>query len=69
VDASDGPLGTITDFIIDDEQWEILDLVVNADDRKAVIPVQWVSAVSWDGRQVQLKRPFGKSVTAEFLSA
>ena len=57
-DASNGPLGTITDFIVDDEGWGIPDLVVNADNHKVLIPTQWVSAVSWAGRLVQLTQPF-----------
>ena len=58
VDASDGPLGDITDFVIDDERWEILKLVVSAesslDNRRVLIPTQWVAEVSWEQRRLQL---------------
>lgn len=69
-DASDGPLGTIIDFIIDDERWGILDLVVTADNHKILIPTKWVSGVSWADRYVQLSQPLAraKSVTADVLS-
>ena len=69
-DASDGPLGTIIDFIIDDERWGIPDLVVTADNHKILIPTKWVSNVSWADRYVQLNQPLAraKSVRADFLS-
>lgn len=37
VDASDGPLGHITDFIIDDEGWGILDLTRFGGQRRTVV--------------------------------
>ncbi len=61
VDASDGSLGDIADFIVEDQGWGILDLVVDAgpspDGHKIVVPTGWVSEVSWEGRSVQLNRP------------
>jgi uncharacterized protein YrrD len=70
VDASDGPLGHITDFIIDDEGWGILDLVVNvellSEGHKALVPTQWVSSVSWELWCVQLSHLREDSVTADF---
>ena len=61
VDASDGSLGDIADFIVEDQGWGILDLVVDAgpspDGHKVVIPTGWVSEVSWEDRSVRLNRP------------
>jgi hypothetical protein len=59
VDASDGPLGHITDFIIDDV--ELL-----SEGHKALVPTQWVSSVSWELWCVQLSHLREDSVTADF---
>lgn len=72
VEASDGPLGNIPDFIIDDQGWGILDLVVNTesspDSHKVLVPTRWVSDVSWEGQRVQLTRGREHCVTADFLT-
>ena len=69
VDASDGPLGDITDFVIDDERWEILKLVVSpessSDNRRVLIPTRWVSEVSWEQRRVRLSL---RGTTTDFLT-
>jgi sporulation protein YlmC with PRC-barrel domain len=71
VDASDGPLGNIADFIIDDDGWGILDLVVNVesppDDHKVLVPTRWVSGLSWDDLRVQSRHPREDCVTADVL--
>ena len=55
--TSDGTLGDITDFVIDDERWEIVKLVINADSSpdnyKVLVPTRLVSNV-WEQRCVQL---------------
>lgn len=60
VAASDAPLGGVTDFVIDDEGWEIPDLVVNVDSlpdgQRAVVPTWWVTGISWEDQRVQLNR-------------
>jgi sporulation protein YlmC with PRC-barrel domain len=69
VKTSDGTLGDITDFVIDDEMWEIHKLVVSADsspdNHKVLVPTRLVSNVSWEQRYVQLS--FGANVTMDFL--
>jgi sporulation protein YlmC with PRC-barrel domain len=70
VKATDGTIGDITDFVIDDERWEILKLVVRADSspdhRKVLVTTRWVSNVSWEQSCVQLNLQ-GK-VTTDFLT-
>ena len=70
-DALDGPFGAITDFIIDDELWGIVGLVVSPDfppdDRKVVIPAQRVSTISWDGRGAQLSQSRERLLMAHSL--
>jgi hypothetical protein len=72
VDASDGALGNLTDFIIDDQGWGIFDLVVNVVsppyDHKVLVPTKWVAGVSWDDRRVQLSQPLEKVVAAGILT-
>ncbi|HEY1757602.1 MAG TPA: PRC-barrel domain-containing protein [Bryobacteraceae bacterium] len=71
VDAEDGPLGTIADFIIDDDGWEILDLVVDAqsslNEHKVLVPTRWLSGVSWDDRRVRSRHPRLHSIAADEL--
>jgi hypothetical protein len=72
VDASGGPIGDITDFVIDDETWEILKLVVSAesapDNRRVLVHTRWVMEVSWEHRRVQLSLRAKHSETVEFLT-
>lgn len=72
VDASDGTLGSLTDFIVDDQGWGIFDLVVNVVsspyDHKVLVPTKWVSGVSWEDRRVQLSQLREKLVAADVLT-
>lgn len=72
VDASDASLGSVTDFVIDDEGWGILDLVVNVDSlpdgQRALVPTRWVTGISWDAQNVQLSRRREHSVIPAFLT-
>ncbi len=61
-DLGDGALGTVTDFIIDDDKWAIVDLVVKTDDHKVLIPTRWVSGISWTAQHVQLNQPLKRSM-------
>ncbi len=71
VDASDGPLGNIADFIIDDEGQGVLDLVASVEssthDPRALVPTRWLSEVSWDDGSVQSRHPRVHSITADGL--
>jgi len=54
--ASDGPIGKVKDFIIDDEKWSIRYLVVDAGlwlpGRKVLISPHWIEKVAWETSEV-----------------
>jgi hypothetical protein len=51
IEARDGSIGHVEDFIIDDERWEIMYLVVNTRNwlpgRKVLVARLWIDEVSW----------------------
>jgi hypothetical protein len=51
IQANDGPIGHVEDFIIDDETWAIRYLVVTTQNlwpgKKVLISPQWIVRVSW----------------------
>jgi hypothetical protein len=58
IQALDGEIGHIEDFIIDDETWAIRYLVVNTHNfwpgNKVLISPQWIESVSWHRSEVHL---------------
>ena len=55
--AHDGEIGRVADFILDDRDWAIRWMVVTTGNwltggRKVLVSPGWVSAVSWEQRQV-----------------
>jgi len=56
VEASDGEIGHVEDFIIDDETWAIRYLIVDTRDwlpgKKVLISPKWIERVSWSKKQV-----------------
>lgn len=56
IEAEDGEIGHVADFIIDDETWEIRYLVVNTSNwwagKKVLISPLWIERVSWGERKV-----------------
>jgi stress response protein YsnF len=56
VQASDGELGHIDDFVLDDETWAIRYLIVNTGNwwsgKKVLISTQWIKRVSWSDSKV-----------------
>jgi uncharacterized protein YrrD len=62
IQAKDGEIGHVEDFIIDDETWQIRYLIVNTSNwwvgKKVLISPQWIERVSWVERDVfiDLKR-------------
>jgi sporulation protein YlmC with PRC-barrel domain len=53
IDAADGEIGHVEDFIIDDETWAIRYLVIDTQNwwpggKAVVISPQWIERVSWD---------------------
>jgi len=56
IEATDGDIGHVEDFIIDDETWEIRYMVVDTRNwwpgKKVLIAPQWIDRVSWDDSKV-----------------
>jgi uncharacterized protein YrrD len=56
VQASDGEIGKIEDFIIDDETWTIRYLIINTRNwwpgKKVLISPKWIERISWDELKV-----------------
>jgi uncharacterized protein YrrD len=56
IHATDGEIGHVKDFIIDDENWKILYLVVDTHNwiggKKVLIPVANIKEVQWDNSKV-----------------
>ena len=54
--ARDGDIGHVTDFLIDDAEWRIRDLVVSTRNwlpgKKVLIPPSWIQKVSWEESKV-----------------
>ena len=54
--ALDGEVGHVKDFIIDDETWAIRYLIVDTHNwwpgKKVLVSPQWIERVSWDERKV-----------------
>jgi hypothetical protein len=56
--ATDGNLGHIDDFLIDDVSWKVAYLAVDTQDwwpgKKVLVPPTWIESVSWVGRSVSV---------------
>lgn len=56
IQARDGQIGHVEDFIVDDETWKIRYLVVNTRNwlpgKKVLVEPRWVDRVSWAGSKV-----------------
>jgi uncharacterized protein YrrD len=56
IQAKDGELGHVEDFIIDDETWVIRYLIVNTSNwwagKKVLVSPQWIERVSWGENKV-----------------
>jgi hypothetical protein len=56
IQADDGEIGHVEDFIIDDETWAIRYLVVDTRNwwpgKKVLVSPQWIERVSWDQSKV-----------------
>ena len=52
IEASDGEIGHVKDFVVDDKTWTIRYLVIDTVNwwlgKKVLISVKWVESVSWD---------------------
>lgn len=60
IHATDGEIGHVEDFIIDDKTWAIDELVVNTGNwlpgKKVLVSPEWITAVNWADSSVQLDR-------------
>ena len=56
IDATDGEIGHVRDFIVDDETWAIRYLEVDARNwwsgKKVLVSPQWIDNVSWPDSKV-----------------
>ena len=56
IEGSDGGIGGVSDFIVDDNSWEIRYLVVDTSHwwfgKKVLVAPQWATRVSWSERKV-----------------
>jgi hypothetical protein len=56
IEATDGDIGHVEDFIIDDETWEIRYMVVDTRNwwpgKKMLVAPRWIARVSWDDSKV-----------------
>lgn len=58
IHADDGEVGKVSDFIVEDEKWNIMYMVVDTGNlfpgRKVLVAPSWIQAVSWDDKQVDV---------------
>ena len=58
IQGSDGAIGHVADFIVDDETWEVRYLVVDVGHwrfgRRVLVSPHWASRVSWNERRIYL---------------
>ena len=61
IQAADGQIGHVEDFIIDDETWAIRYLIIDTRNwwpgKKVLISPQWIDRVSWDESKVFVNIP------------
>jgi sporulation protein YlmC with PRC-barrel domain len=64
IHASDGEIGHIEDFIIDEETWAIRYLVVATTNfwpgKKILVSPQWIASISWETQEVMVDMSRGK---------
>jgi sporulation protein YlmC with PRC-barrel domain len=61
IQATDGEIGHVEDFIIDDETWAIRYLIIDTQNwwpgKKVLISPQWINRVSWDESKAFVNLP------------
>jgi hypothetical protein len=59
--AADGVVGHVEDFIVDDDTWTLPYLVIDSRNwlsgRKILVPTEWVGQINWVDRQVDVLLP------------
>jgi sporulation protein YlmC with PRC-barrel domain len=57
--ATDGEIGRVEDFFIDEDNWQIQYLLVDTggwlSERKVLISPRWITEISWEDKQVRAK--------------
>lgn len=58
VEASDGEIGHVTDFVIDDKNWRIYYIVVDTKDpltsEQILLSTDWINNVEWERKNVSI---------------
>ena len=58
INGTDGEIGHVEDFIVDDETWQIRYMVVNTSNwwvgKKVLVPPFWAGQVSWEANEIFL---------------
>jgi len=76
IQAADGEIGHLDDFIIDDETWAIRYLIIDTrnwwPEKKVLVSPQWIERVSWTESKIFVNLPLkaikqSPEYTAEFL--
>jgi uncharacterized protein YrrD len=61
IEASDGEIGHVEDFVVDDGSWRIKYLVVDTRNwlpgRKVLVGVNWITSVDWGNTRVKVDMP------------
>jgi hypothetical protein len=61
IQAADGEIGHVDDFIVNDENWTIRYMVVDTRNwlpgKKVLISLQWIEKIDWSGRKVFVNLP------------
>lgn len=61
IQAQDGQLGHVDDFLVDDEQWALRYMVVDTNTwwpgKKVLVAPTWISSVAWESFQVRVDLP------------
>lgn len=59
IDAADGEIGHVEDFLMDDENWALHYMVVDTKNwlpgRKVLVSPEWITDVAWNTRKVVVK--------------
>jgi sporulation protein YlmC with PRC-barrel domain len=57
--ATDGPIGSVEDFVFDDETWAIRYMIVDtrkwSRGRRVLLSPEWIDSVSWPEHEVYVK--------------
>lgn len=61
IQAADGEIGHVEDFVLDDETWTIRYLIVDTRNwwpgKKVLVSPRWIERVSWSERKVFVNLP------------